>query len=88
MYSLVSLGQYKYRNTVFQGKIMKLHNPEKNELVRQESVEIETDHKGARVLRSRLVSKNEWSIEVEAEDDGGDPYNSTGKHVVLPDWDE
>ena len=67
---------------------MKLHNPRKDEIDRSEPVVIETDHKGARVLRSKLVKKNEWSLEVEADDDGGDPYNSTGKHIVLPDWDD
>ena len=67
---------------------MRLHNKDKEEVVRTETVEIETDHKGARVLRSKPVSRDEWSFEVEADDDGGDPYNSTGKHVVLPDWDD
>ena len=67
---------------------MKLHKKDKEEVVRPETVEVETDHKGARVLRSKLVRKNEWSLAVETDDDGGDPYNSTGKHVVLPDWDD
>ena len=67
---------------------MKLHNPDKDEVVRQESVEIQSDREGARVLRSRLANASEISLEVEAVDDGGDPYNSTGKHIVLPDLDD
>jgi hypothetical protein len=67
---------------------MKLHNKDREEVVRPETVEVDTDHKDGRALRSKLVSKNEWSLAVETDDDGGDPYNSTGKHVVLPDWDD
>lgn len=88
MLSLTTRGQYKCGKALNQGLTMKLHNTEKDQLVHDESVEIETDHKGVRVLRSKLARKNEWSIEVEADDDGGDPYNSTGKHIVLPDWDD
>ena len=67
---------------------MKLHNKEKDGVVRQESAKIETDHKGARVLRSKLIDMSELAFEVEADDDGGDPYNSTGKHVALPEFDD
>lgn len=67
---------------------MKLHNPEKEKLECQEAAEIETDHKGARILRSKLVDENELAFEVQVDDDGGDPYNSTGKHVALLEFDD
>ena len=67
---------------------MKLHNPENDEVVRQESVEIATDEKRARILQSKLVKSGAISLEVEADDDGGDPYNNTGRHIVLPEWDD
>ena len=67
---------------------MKLHNKGKDGIVRHGSAKIETDHKGARVLRSKLIDVSDLAFEVEVDDDGGDPYNSTGKHVALPDFDD
>lgn len=48
----------------------------------EESVRIETDHKDVRILRVNLRDENSLSIDDDF-DTGGDPYNSTGQHVVL-----
>ncbi len=47
-----------------------------------DSVRIETDEKDARVLRADLAHEDELSID-EDFDLGGDPYNSTGRHVII-----
>jgi len=61
---------------------MNSHNTKTNTVVSNEAVRIETDHKDVRVLKSKLVDANDLSIADEF-DTGGDPYNSTGQHVVI-----
>ena len=58
------------------------HNAKIDEVVSKESVRIETDSTDVRVLRSRLVEENALSI-ADDYDNGGDPYNSTGQHVIV-----
>jgi hypothetical protein len=61
---------------------MNSHNAKPDVVVTKESVHIETDHKNVRVLRSTLLDDNDLSI-ADDYDNGGDPYNSTGQHVVI-----
>jgi hypothetical protein len=61
---------------------MNLHNRKTDAVVSNESVRVETDHKNVQVLCSDLVDTNELAI-ADDIDTGGDPYNSTGQHVVI-----
>ena len=61
---------------------MNSHNPRTEKLVTSETIHIETDHKDVRILRSEIVPANELAI-VDDHDTGGDPYNSTGQHVII-----
>ncbi len=61
---------------------MNSHNVKFDQVVTRESVRIETDRRDVRVLRSRLVEENALSI-ADDYDNGGDPYNSTGQHVII-----
>lgn len=57
---------------------MNSYNAEK--WVRKESVRIEA--KERRVVRANLVTGEELSLD-EDFDIGGDPYNTTGRHVII-----
>ena len=61
---------------------MNSHNAKADVVVTKESVRIETDHKNVRVLRTTLLDENSLSIAADY-DNGGDPYNSTGQHVII-----
>ena len=61
---------------------MDSHNPKTETVVKKESVRVETDHKGARVLQTDVLDAPELSID-EDFDIGCDPYNSTGQHVII-----
>ena len=61
---------------------MNSHNSKSQTDESNEPVRIETDHKDVRILRSKIVDAPELSIE-DDRDNGGDPYNTTGQHVVL-----
>ena len=61
---------------------MNSHNAKIDEVANKESVTIETDHKDVRVLRSGVVDANGLAI-ADDYDNGGDPYNSTGQHVIV-----
>ncbi|MDH3612420.1 MAG: hypothetical protein OEU90_15615 [Gammaproteobacteria bacterium] len=61
---------------------MNSHKTKTGTVVITESVRIETDQKEPRVLRSKLVDANELSL-ADDFDIGGDPYNSTGQHVIV-----
>jgi len=61
---------------------MNSHNAKADVVVTRESVQIETDHKNVRVLRSTLLEESKLSI-ADDYDNGGDPYNSTGQHVII-----
>jgi len=58
------------------------HNMKTSKVVSNEPVRVETDHKDMRVLKSELVDANELSIE-DDYNTGGDPYNTTGQHLVV-----
>jgi hypothetical protein len=63
-------------------RTMSSHNTKPGNIVRREDVVIEDAKDGIRVLRSTLLDTTELSVS-EAYDGGGDPYNSTGRHVVI-----
>jgi len=61
---------------------MSLHNTKPGEVVSNEPVRVETDLKDMRALKSKVVDANELSI-VDDDNPGGDPYNTTGQHLVI-----
>lgn len=62
---------------------MNSHNAKSDLLVKHEKVLIETGDRDAHVLNSELVESPELLV-LEDSDMGGDPYNNTGSHVILP----
>jgi hypothetical protein len=61
---------------------MNSHNSKTEWVVSDEAVRIEADQKQVRVIKSNLVDESELAIEDDV-DIGGDPYNSTGQHVII-----
>ncbi len=61
---------------------MNSHNTKTETVGGKEPARTETDQDEPRVLKTTLVDLNELSI-VENYDIGGDPYNSTGQHVII-----
>ena len=58
---------------------MNSHNTKTEKVVRQESVETGTD--SVRILQMDLIDTAD--LEIAEENLGGDPYNSTGQHVII-----
>ncbi len=79
---VTAMVQNKYEQSLSQGQIMNSHNTKTDKVVSNELVRIVTDHKGVRVVKSELANASELSI-ADDFDTGGDPYNSTGQHVVI-----
>lgn len=61
---------------------MDSHNTETETVVSEESVDVETEESGVRVLNWGRVSPEDLSI-ADDPNPGGDPYNSTGQHVII-----
>lgn len=61
---------------------MNSHNAKTESAESKAAVRLKSDRGDVRVLRSRLADANNLSI-ADDYDNGGDPYNSTGQHVVL-----
>ncbi len=61
---------------------MSSHNPKADSVVIPETVNIVSEREDVRVINSRLSNFDEISIAVDDED-GTDPYNSTGQHVII-----
>ena len=59
---------------------MNSHNADK--VVRDESVTVGADEDRVRVLKADVANESELRIEDDF-DLGGDPYNSTGRHVII-----
>lgn len=61
---------------------MNSHNPKSDSAAKPAPVAIASDHSEARVMQSDLQEAD--SLEISDEQDlGGDPYNSTGQHVIM-----
>ena len=58
------------------------HRMKTSKVVSNELVRVEADHKDLGGLKSELVDVNELSI-MDDYDAGGDPYNTTGQHLVV-----
>ena len=65
--------------TQSQGKTVNSHNTKTEKLVKDESVGTGTD--SVRVLHMDLVDVSD--LEIADDNLGGDPYNSTGQHVII-----
>ena len=61
---------------------MNSHNIKTEQVVKNESARIDSDDESVRVVRADLVEEPELTV---ADDFnlGGDPYNSTGRHVII-----
>lgn len=68
--------------TESQVKTVNSHNAKSNAETKVGSVQGESDQDDVRVIGSNLTEADELSISDDL-DAGGDPYNSTGQHVVL-----
>ena len=65
-----------------QGKLMNPHNTKTESVIRNESVRSGSERDAIRVTKSRLIGAVDLSISEDC-DPGGDPYNSTGQHVIV-----
>jgi len=61
---------------------MNSHNTKTEPVTRNESVRTVTESEDVRVIESRPIEASELSIS-EDRDQGSDPYNSTGQHVII-----
>ena len=64
---------------------MNSHNVDK--VVRDESVVVDADEERVRVLQADVANEGELRIDDDF-DLGGDPYNSTGRHVIIKPKDQ
>jgi len=61
---------------------MDSHNTESKTVVNEETVDVEAGEDGVRVLNWDRVNPEDLSI-ADDPNPGGDPYNSTGQHVII-----
>ena len=61
---------------------MDSNNSKSDTEAQRETVRSGTDHKDLRKIRLNLLDESELSI-AEDYDSGGDPYNTTGQHVII-----
>ena len=61
---------------------MDSHNTKTGKVVTHEIVGSEADQKNVRVLQLDLIAANDLAIS-DDQNTGGDPYNSTGQHVII-----
>ena len=61
---------------------MNSHNAKTESVIKNESVCTGTEKEDVRVIKSRLLGIAELSISEDC-DQGSDPYNSTGQHVII-----
>jgi len=61
------------------------HRMKTSKVLSNEPVRVEADHKDFGGLKSELVDADELSI-VDDYDTGGDPYNTSGQHLVIKSW--
>jgi hypothetical protein len=65
-----------------EGKKVNSHNSKSDSQPEVAVARVESDDEPVRVIKSNLLEADELSISDEL-DVGGDPYNSTGQHVIL-----
>ena len=65
-----------------QGKTMSPHITKTESVIRNGPVRTESDRDAVRITKSRLIGAVDLSISEDC-DPGGDPYNSTGQHVII-----
>ena len=61
---------------------MDSHNTKTDKVVTHEIVSSEADQENVRVLQLDLIAANDLAI-ADDLNTGGDPYNSTGQHVII-----
>ena len=61
---------------------MDSHNTKTDKVVTHEIVGSEADQENVRVLQVDLIAANDLAI-ADDQNTGGDPYNSTGQHVII-----
>ena len=61
---------------------MDSHNTKSDKVVTIEVIRSETDQDNVRVLQLDLIEANHLAI-ADDLNSGGDPYNSTGQHVII-----
>ena len=64
------------------GKTMNPHNAKTESVVRDGSVHSGSEKDAVRVTKSSLIGAVDLSLSEDC-DPGGDPYNSTGQHVII-----
>jgi hypothetical protein len=57
-------------------------NTKTGKVVTHEIVVSEADQENVRVLQLDLIAANDLAI-ADDQNSGGDPYNSTGQHVII-----
>ncbi len=65
-----------------QGKTMNPHNTKTEPVIRNGLVRSRSEKNAVRITSSRLIGAVDLSISEDC-DPGGDPYNSTGQHVII-----
>ncbi len=63
-------------------RIVDSHNTKTGKVVTHEIVGSEADQENVRVLQLDLIAANDLAI-ADDQNTGGDPYNSTGQHVII-----
>ena len=61
---------------------MSSHNSKLDPEAQRETVRSGTDHSDLRKIRLNFLDESELSI-ADDYDSGGDPYNTTGQHVII-----
>ena len=61
---------------------MDSHDTKTDKVVTHDVVGSETDQENVRVLQLDLIAANDLAI-ADDQNTGGDPYNSTGQHVII-----
>jgi len=74
--------QNNHEPAALQGKIMNPHNTKTEPVMRKRPVRSRPDREVVRITKSQLIGAVDLSISEDC-DPGGDPYNSTGQHVII-----
>ena len=74
--------QNTHEPVLVQGKTMNSHNTKTEPITGNGPVRTGSESEAVSVTGSRLVGATELAISEDC-DQGGDPYNSTGQHVII-----